>query len=158
APRGFEAQIYNGGVPTQPTTGSLFLGLHTPPVARAAVPVVPAGEGFTLDVIARGDHIIVHGNGTTTANHVGRVRGDRRGHIALQSWDRPTVVESRRVEIQEFPPGTDPPAAEEGFAALFNGKDLTGWTVDGGNVSQWAVSGDGSLVGRAAAVHQPEAW
>jgi hypothetical protein len=35
---------------------------------------------------------------------------------------------------------------------LFNGKDLTGWRVDGGDASQWSVEG-GAIVGRSGSFH-----
>jgi hypothetical protein len=37
---------------------------------------------------------------------------------------------------------TGSPQASEGFVSLFNGKDLTGWTVNkGGNIKKWGVEG-----------------
>src|SRR5262249_36187801 len=36
--------------------------------------------------------------------------------------------------------------AEGGFVSLFNGKDLSGWHVDGGRPDQWSVQG-GTIVG-----------
>jgi serine/threonine protein kinase len=48
--------------------------------------------------------------------------------------------------------GIDQPqgsAGETAWKSLFNGKDLTGWTVDGGQASQWSVAG-GAIVGQSS--------
>ena len=39
-------------------------------------------------------------------------------------------------------------ASAEGFIPLFNGKDLTGWSVEGGKPEQWSVAGS-EIVGRS---------
>jgi hypothetical protein len=39
------------------------------------------------------------------------------------------------------------PAAEDGFVPLFNGKDLTGWSVEHGDPGRWTVT-DGLIVGK----------
>ena len=37
------------------------------------------------------------------------------------------------------PTAAPPPAAADGFVSLFNGKDLTGWSVDSGAAERWKV-------------------
>jgi serine/threonine protein kinase len=41
--------------------------------------------------------------------------------------------------------GGQSPRAQDGFVPLFNGKDRTGWVVDGGDASKWGVA-DGELL------------
>jgi serine/threonine protein kinase len=102
-PEGYEAQIYESADARQPKTGSLFAG---PAGAVVRVNESPAsvGEWFTLEAIVRGNHIVIRVNGRTTADYIDKKRRCLRGGIALQVMDRPTVVEFRKIEIQEMPP------------------------------------------------------
>lgn len=115
----YEAQITNeAGQPQK--TGSLY-GL-----AIVKDILVPADTWFTYEVIANGSNIRLFVNGKQTAEYEEKRPGRRsKGHIALQHHDPQTQVHYRKIEIKETRP------ANEGFASLFNGKDLTGWKVDG---------------------------
>jgi formylglycine-generating enzyme required for sulfatase activity/serine/threonine protein kinase len=101
-PLGYEAQIDSTNHAAK--TGSLFVvsglaGSGSAVVALHESPV-PAGQWFTLEVIARASHITIKVDGVETAND-----DDSRftsGHIALQQHEPQTVVEFRKIEIKEL--------------------------------------------------------
>ena len=77
---------------------------------------------------------------------------DKGGFIGLQvhgiAKDQgPYQVRWRNVRIKELKPGEEVSSAEppEGFKAVFNGRDLTGWE---GSPKYWSVE-DGCLTGKA---------
>jgi hypothetical protein len=75
--------------------------------SRAAAEEVPAapGEWAVLEVLARGERINVLVNGKAVAEIVDEMRQfARSGHIALHQ-DANAVIEFRKVEIKEGPPG-----------------------------------------------------
>jgi hypothetical protein len=71
-------------------------------VVRVSESNAPPGEWFTMEVIARGNHIIVKVNGRTTADYTDDRQRFMRGRIALQTMDKNTVAEFRKVEIKEL--------------------------------------------------------
>jgi hypothetical protein len=97
----------------------------------------PPGEWNTEEIIADGRHIKVTVNGTviidTNLNdiknpekirkHPGLFR--ERGHIGFLGHG--THIEFRNMRIKELPKTVKDNTAPEGFTALFNGKDLSGW-------------------------------
>lgn len=97
----------------------------------------PPGQWNKQEITARGRHIKVVVNGTTIldtnlntvadpltiAKHPGLFRD--RGHIGLLGHN--DYVEFRNLWVKELPPGRNALPATEGFTALFNGQDLTGW-------------------------------
>ena len=147
---GYEAVI-NSTVPPVPKTGSL----------RAVIPgrtfglvdlnktPVPAEQWFLLEIIARGEHLVVKVDGQVTADVIDRnvLPGD--GHIVLASAN--ATIAFRRVEIKEFNNvvAAPPLAPAEGFVPLFNGKDLTGWRSPPKQPGDWRVK-DGILIGAGA--------
>ncbi len=145
-PVGYEAQIY--GKPGDLShTGSLLGGAKVFPVD---VPHVRPFEWFTLEVIARGNHVVVKVNDTTTADYTDTSRLFFSGHIALQQYSAQTIVEFRKIEIKEFSPSALPavgPAGGTHFIPLFNGTDLGGW-VTPKEKSLFTVE-DGEIVGRS---------
>jgi hypothetical protein len=137
---GYEAQINSThGDPNK--TGSLYAGGEGALVAIRESPV-PAGQWFTMEVIAQDNRIIVKVDGKTTADFTDQKRRFTTGHIALQQHNPQTVAEFRKIEIKELPGS---PAADDGFVPLYNGNDLTGWLVDGGDAKAWQTGG-GDLV------------
>ncbi|MBA4063478.1 MAG: hypothetical protein C0501_07150 [Isosphaera sp.] len=120
-PPGHEVQIYNaerdeqgGGDPFK--TGSL----HNVWASPKGLVVGP--EWFTLEVIARGNHVTTRVDGTTVFDGdlpPADARTRRSGHFALQAIPGEQVL-FRKVEVKELPPA-------DGFVSLFNGKDLSGW-------------------------------
>jgi hypothetical protein len=123
-------------------------------------------EWFTLEVIARGNHVVVKVNDMITADYSDMKRLYSGGHVALQQNGAETIVEFRKIEINELSPDsaalvpkTQSAGPEDvnvnasrpvaGFVPLFNGKDAAGWTawVPGRQLSKaetaeiWPVSG-----------------
>ena len=99
-PRGYEAQI-NSTHADPNKTGSLYV-MDVAPVSVRQSPV-PHGEWFTLDVIAKGNHIIIQVNGRTTADYRDSKRLFSSGHVALQQHDPQTICEFRKIEINALP-------------------------------------------------------
>ena len=146
-PLGYEAQI-NSIHSDSHKTGSLFAGSDGAVVTVDESPV-PAGEWFTEEVIAEGNHLVVKVNGKTTADYTDAKRLFTSGHVALQQLNPQTVAEFRKIEIKELTQADDaaPTApAADGFVSLFNGKDLTGWSVDSGAAERWKVE-EGQIKG-----------
>lgn len=97
----------------------------------------PAGQWNSEEIIAQGRHIKVIVNDQTIVDanlndvrdpekirkHPGLFR--ERGHIGFLGHG--DYVEFRNIRIRELPRQQADNAAPEGFAALFNGRDLTGW-------------------------------
>src|SRR5262249_10329450 len=96
-------------------------------------------EWLTLEVIARGPHVITRVNGKPAAETYEAI-GKPSGHILLQQHGAQTVVHFRKVEIKELPP------EEPGWVQLFNGKDLAGWKAHPEKAGSWKVE-NGELVG-----------
>jgi hypothetical protein len=98
-PEGYEAQI-NSTNWNQDKTGSLRVS--GPPVTVIRDSPVPPGQWFILEVIAKGNHIVITVNGKTTTDYTDQKRRYSSGHIALQKAMRSTVVEFRKIEIKEL--------------------------------------------------------
>jgi hypothetical protein len=114
---------------------------------------VPPGQWFTLDLIARGNRIVVKVDGVTTADYTDEEARSASGHIALQLHHAPTKVEFRKIEVQELdgpasstPPPTQPAAATA--PGRFPAKVLAGaWTIEGDELVQSAaVKGRGATI------------
>ena len=106
-PTGYEAQILSGdyvsptGWHEKQKTGSLFN------LVRVEEAGAPPDEWFTLEVIARHNHIEIKVNGETTAEYTDHERTYERGYIALQQMPpgrgrNPTVVQFRKIEIKDL--------------------------------------------------------
>ena len=119
---------------------------------------VKAGEWFTLELIAEGERLRVLVNGKESADFVDGERNFTSGHIALRQGPA-CKLEFRKIEIKELeaqiaapapppPPPPEPPPGKGGFAALFNGKDLTGWQPHPKRPGNWRVE-NGVLIGSA---------
>ncbi len=115
-PMGYELHIS----PTYPEfkTGSLCVAEETgaPYLTRESRPLAPPDTWFTLDIIARGERLILKVNDTQVADIVNKRFA--KGHIALQHWGAETVVQFRKIEIKELPPAApskpQPGAAKPG--------------------------------------------
>ncbi len=101
-PMGYELHIS----PTYPEfkTGSLCVTEETgaPYLTRESRQLAPPDTWFTLDIIARGERLILKVNDTQVADIVNKRFA--KGHIALQHWGPETVVQFRKIEIKELPP------------------------------------------------------
>jgi peptidylprolyl isomerase len=110
---------YRAGIYATPpyVTGNLVVpaGSIVQQIKESAI--VP-GEWFTLEVVAKGNHIEIKWNGKTMAEYTDEERpGYARGHIALQQHDPGTMVEFRKVEIKELTPTA---AVQTSGKKLFN--------------------------------------
>ena len=95
------------------------------------------GEWNSYEITARGRHIkvVLNGRAIVDANlnkvtdsetlqkHPGMIRDS--GHIGFLGHN--DYVEFRNIRIKELPVKEQDNKPPEGFVALFNGKDLTGW-------------------------------
>jgi HEAT repeat protein len=121
-------------------SGGLYNNQKNPskPVARADRPV---GEWNTFFIRMIGDRVTVRLNGVLVTDNVVMENYWERakpiyasGQIELQAHSTP--LRFKNIYTRELAPGSagreqaPPPAAEEGFTALFNGRDLAGWTGD----------------------------
>lgn len=113
----------NDGKATYPT-GSLD------EIARTKTRVRAVGAWTTLLVHAEGDHLTISANGKQTVS----VRDTRfkRGVIALRSSG--SGLRFRNIRLRPL-----------GLKPIFNGKDLTGWTVLPGHASVYTVTPEGWL-------------
>lgn len=95
----FEAQI-TGKPEGAYNTGSLW-GFE-----EGKVPVSPikTGEWFTLEVIARGNHLVLMVGGKTTVDFTDPKKEFTIGHLALQHLESEGTIHFRRIEIKELPP------------------------------------------------------
>jgi tRNA A-37 threonylcarbamoyl transferase component Bud32 len=108
-------------------------------VAEGAITVRPRGENepYTIKVAESG----------------GKLRISKAGFEVL-SKDVTLSDKGQRLTVTLTPSNPPPPrvptqaASAADFVPLFNGKDLTGWVVDGGDRNAWEVA-DGELVARA---------
>jgi hypothetical protein len=108
----------------------------------------PAGQWNTYRITARDGKITLAVNGADVSG--GYDITPRKGYLALESEGSPALF--RNIRIAELPSsGTLAPehvaSADDGFRALYNGQDLTGWRATGGG---WTPK-DWTLVYAAAA-------
>ncbi|GIW82035.1 MAG: hypothetical protein KatS3mg105_3842 [Gemmatales bacterium] len=97
-PKGYEAQI-NATHRDPQRTGGLY-GL----VKVLKAPHKP-DEWFTQEVIAKGNHIIIKVNGKVTTDFVDKNHRYKKGHFAIQQHDPKSVIQIRKIEVKELPPG-----------------------------------------------------
>ena len=89
---------------------------------------------FNMEIIARGDHIVIKVDGKTVVDMHDEKHFFKRGHFALShpTFPGPTI-RFKKIEIKELP---SPAPVESGWVQLFNGKDLSGWRFDD---AKWTV-------------------
>ncbi len=117
----FEIQIADNGE-----------GIHATGAAYDAeppshVPVKPTGEWNHMKITFIGSRLMVEVNGEPVVDWLAEPRGKvadfaSEGYIGLQNHDWDTSISFRDIRVKEIL--NSPP---EGFTALFNGRDLTGW-------------------------------
>lgn len=92
-PPSYQAQINaSGGDPQK--TGSLY---NLSPYFKQ---LHKRDEWFTLEAIARGESIVIKVNGVITVDQ--QDRRFRKGRIALEESDAPTVVKFRKIEVKQL--------------------------------------------------------
>ena len=140
-PQGFEANICSI---QKLNTGSLWV--PGKPLAGPGENLVKPNEWFTMELIVRGDQIVIKVNDKTTAEYTNLTYPFRKGHIALQvAAGAPAAnmaVHYRKIEIKELP-ANEAVANDDGFVPLFNGRNLSGWRPGQG---VWRVDGN-DLIG-----------
>lgn len=101
-------------------------------IARPEKPAKTVGQWNRLDLTVRGDYFVVelNGNLAVEANDSRQARGT----IALQQLDGKGELRFRNLKLRPL-----------GLKSLFNGKDLTGWTVVPGHKSVYSVTPEGWL-------------
>jgi hypothetical protein len=62
-----------------------------------------AGEWFTLEVICKGDHIVIKIDGKETVNWKDPKNRFKKGHLALQQHNVNSVVQFRKIEVKRLP-------------------------------------------------------
>jgi 3-keto-disaccharide hydrolase len=138
---GYEANIERDKAPGW-QTGSL---MHITPKGEVRTRFIKPDQWFEMEVIAVGNRITIKVNGKTTVDLTDPGYTYKRGYLALQQLGALTEVRFRKIEIKEFSP-----EAAAGWQDLFNGKDLSGWKVegkDGWSVQDGVLTADGSGVG-----------
>jgi len=102
-PNGFEATINNARI-VHNSTGGLYPGVGNEVFIAdlGQVTTVPFREWFTLEVIADGSALAVLVNGKPSAYKFAPKRLHPSGHIALQQYSAETVIEFRKIDIEEL--------------------------------------------------------
>lgn len=111
-----------------------------------AVTQVNKGDWFTAEYIFDGNKLVTKINGNTIAD-VTNANQPNAGHLVIRPWSM-FPIEFKKIEVKALnagqvvgvPPVVLPPVVPaEGFTALFNGKDLTGWVKDKFAPELWRV-------------------
>jgi len=101
-------------------------------IARPEKSAKTVDQWNAFDLTVRGDYFVVELNGKLAVEaNDGR---QARGIIALQQLDGKGEVRFRNLKLRPL-----------GLKSLFNGKDLTGWTVVPGHKSVYSVTSEGWL-------------
>jgi serine/threonine protein kinase len=143
---GYEAEIHKNRAYAR-NTGTIEAIQAGPPIVlglTADDSLTKPDEWFEMEVIAEGGRFTMKINGQEAATCSVPTNPHAAGHIGLQVWNPNTVVQFRKIEIKELP-ASPPPS--DGFVALFNGKDLTGWKKHSLSGGDWRVE-DGAIDGR----------
>ncbi|MGQ9576830.1 MAG: 3-keto-disaccharide hydrolase [Thermoguttaceae bacterium] len=98
---------------------------------KRAKPAKPRGDWQSLQIAADGGHFLVQLDGKTLLEYTDP-KPVPRGHIGLEF--RTGKIEFRNVKLKPL-----------GMTSLFNGRDLSGWTVHPENKSRWTVTPEGWL-------------
>jgi hypothetical protein len=102
-PTGYEAQILHSYPRPYPQlTGSLF------DFSRVSRPLVKPDQWFILEIITRGNQIVIKVNGQVTVDFEDNGNTYRKGHFVLQAMSdkvvgHDTIVQFRKIEIKELP-------------------------------------------------------
>ena len=98
-PKGYEAQV-NSTHSDPVKTGSLYSFVKILDI------LVPAGEWFTQDIQAQGNHIIItvtyKGKATKTVDFVDEKNTFMKGYLALQQHDPKSVVYYRKLQYRKL--------------------------------------------------------
>lgn len=125
-PRGYEALL----LPIESMEGGTGSLLERAPAGKTTVHrkaaeklLLPPNQWSTIEVIAKGEHIVIRVNGKTAVDHL-LPRGYRKkGHLALAQLGAATVVEFRKIEIKELPIILADDATVDDLCQALKGKD-----------------------------------
>jgi serine/threonine protein kinase len=120
---GYEAELHRNPAYQMPR-GSIWNAetAGIPKLLRKAadLSLTDVDEWFTLEIIARGNHLVTKVNGAQTAKCDDPESRFHAGSIALQVLNPQTIVQFRKIEIKELSSG---PFATGNFALAFDGKE-----------------------------------
>ncbi|MCE9525213.1 MAG: protein kinase [Planctomycetales bacterium] len=108
---GYEAELHRNPAYQMPI-GSIWNAENAgiPKLLRKAadLSLTEVDEWFTLEIIARGNHLVTKVNGTQTAECDDPGSRFHAGCIALQVLNPQTIVQFRKIEIRELPASSEP--------------------------------------------------
>ncbi|HOE10754.1 MAG TPA: DUF1080 domain-containing protein [bacterium] len=107
--------------------------------------IAPEKQWNRVKIYAYGPHIVSRINDEAVQDCFLHVRD--KGVIGLQMHHPGVTIKFRNIALKRL---TEMPECEKGWRSIFNGKDLTGWTVRG--KAKWEVK-DGVLVGTGGMGH-----
>jgi regulation of enolase protein 1 (concanavalin A-like superfamily) len=113
---GYAVVIKAGGAPG---TGTVLIGRKQAPWAGPPASLTP-GDWFTLEVIARQNHLVVKVDGRTTADLRDPDKTFTAGYFGLRLFTPNTVLRVRKFDVKELPPApaAAPPAADNAVQPL----------------------------------------
>lgn len=123
--RGYEAQVL-GLTGVGSGTGAIF---WEAPIAANIAPQPQPDTWFVLELIAEENRLRTLVNGQLAAEVVDAERRAERGQLALQIYEANTVIECRKIEIQELPSRSEnpPPLAIAPFDQRQAQEHQAGW-------------------------------
>jgi serine/threonine protein kinase len=89
---------------TKKRAGALIRGLKKPEFTGEEVQIEP-GDRFTVEVIARGNHLVARINGQTTADVRDPDNKYAEGYFGLRNFNTAMTIRVHRIEVNELPPG-----------------------------------------------------
>jgi serine/threonine protein kinase len=89
-----------------PATGVFYVRGRGDGIPQLAKTPAQSGGWFVLEVTAKKNYVMTKVNGTILAEGIDPHPQFARGHIAFELPNEQTVVEFRRIEIEEFPSAT----------------------------------------------------
>jgi hypothetical protein len=110
-PLGYEAQI-NSTHTDYIRTGSLYPSFKLPKEDREKIIVkeqlVPPDTWFTMEVSARGNHLVIKVNGKMTVDYTDASNTYTKGHFAIQQHppargSDESIIKVKKVEVRELP-------------------------------------------------------
>ncbi|MFH1737775.1 MAG: DUF1080 domain-containing protein [bacterium] len=107
--------------------------------------IAPEKQWNKVKIYAYGPHVVITVNGEPVQDCFLHDRD--KGVIGVQMHHPGVTIKYRNIGIKRL---TETPECEKGWRSVFNGKDLTGWTVHG--KATWEVE-DGVLVGTGGMGH-----
>ena len=136
----------DGGI-TVYREGKRYAERYVPKGDRATLRTYPSESHVLLGQRATAERFKLHNRGDRGSAAV-RPRADgRRGGRVIPCWGYPLHNRKRREKGSGTGTAVDKPTVptEGDWIPLFNGKDLTGWSIDAGLGNSWRVD-DGNLV------------